>query len=70
MHILQFESLTVFSIWFIFICYSCSYAFKLSSHSALHHSTVLYNVEVVEHCVTAAGKNKYDATVLSFKSDK
>lgn len=46
---------TVFSTFGLFLSVVCL-AFKSSSCCAFHYSTVLHNVEVVEHCVSAAGK--------------
>lgn len=46
---------TVFSTFGLFLSVACL-AFKSSSRCAFHYSTVLHNVEVVEDCVSAAGK--------------
>lgn len=44
-------------IFFILYSTDCPiYAFKMSSRYALHHSAILHNAEVLEHCVSAAGK--------------
>lgn len=40
----------------IFICYCLWICPKSSLQYALRHSTILHNAEVVEHCVSAAGK--------------
>lgn len=59
MHFLPIETLRCLYVWFILICFCVDYlifAFKSSSHYAFRHSAILHNIEVVEHCVSAAGK--------------
>lgn len=59
-------SLTVFSTFGLFL--------SATTHVCLQIPSLCFpsqhNVEVLEPRGSAAGKNKYDATLLSFKSDK
>lgn len=50
----------------VFVTFGLFLSVTASSHWAFHHRAV----EVVGPYGTATEKNKYDATLLSFKSDK
>lgn len=53
------ESFTVFCIFgLIFICHCLWICPKSFPQYALRHSAILHNAEVVEHCVSAAGKTR------------
>lgn len=59
MHISPNESFTVFCIFgLIFICHCLWICPKSSPQYGLRHSAILHNAEVVEHCVSAAGKTR------------
>lgn len=53
------ESFTVFCLFgLIFICHCLWICPKSFPQYALRHSAILHNAEVVEHCVSAAGKTR------------